>query len=91
MATASDGWDFVDIGPERDRDMLRLFRDYRGTPYDLIGLLAFVLPGHYDDPRSLYCFEWCALAMGIPLRHRMTPDLLLLAATTQPGTRRAFS
>ncbi len=91
MHTASDGWDFVYLGPERDRDMLRLFRDYRGTPYDLFGLLAFVLPGHYDDPQSLYCFEWCALAMGIPLRQRMTPELLLLAATTQPGTRRAFS
>lgn len=91
MATASDGWDFVDIGPERDRDMLRLFRDCWGTPYDLFGLLAFVLPGHYDDPRSLYCFEWCALAMGIPLRQRMTPELLLLAATTQPGNRRVFS
>lgn len=91
MGSASDGWDFVDLGPERDRDMLRLFRDYRGTPYDLFGLLAFVLPGHYDDPRSLYCFEWCALAMGIPLRQRMTPELLLLAATTQPGNRRVFS
>ena len=91
MGSASDGWDFVDLGPERDRDMLRLFRDYRGTPHDLFGLLAFVLPGHYDDPRSLYCFEWCALAMGIPLRQRMTPELLLLAATTQPGNRRVFS
>ena len=91
MAAASAGWDFVDLGPERDAAMQLLFRLYRGTPYDLFGLLAFVLPGHYDDPQSLYCFEWCALAMGVPLQQRMTPELLLLAATTQPGNRRAFS
>ena len=43
-------------------------------------LLAFVLPWRVSDRKRLYCFEWCALAMGLQVAGRITPELLLCAA-----------
>ena len=36
-----------------------------------------LLPGRWSDSKRLYCFEWCALAMGLPMAGRITPELLL--------------
>lgn len=90
MSNASTGWDFVDLGHERDAAALALFGRMRGTPYDYIGLLGFVLPWNFNDHRRMYCFEWCALAMGLPITARITPERLL-AAATQARSSRAFS
>ena len=79
MATASSGWDFFDIGAVRDASALRTFAERRGTPYDWVGLLAFVLPLAGNDSK-LYCFEWCALALGMPITNRVTPEDLMAAA-----------
>ena len=69
---------------------LDLFHRLRGTPYDYIGLLGFVLPWNFNDRQRMYCFEWCALAMGLPITARITPERLL-AAATQARSSRAFS
>ena len=50
-----------------------------GAGYDWLSLLAFVLPWRVSNHRRLYCFEWCALAMGLPVAGRITPELLLAA------------
>ena len=81
MAQASVGWDFIDLGNERDGLAQSLFLRLHGTPYNYVGLLGFVVPWHIETDR-LYCFEWCALAMGIPVTARITPERLLAAATT---------
>ena len=52
---------------------------HAGAKYDWFSLLAFVLPGRWSDSKRLYCFEWCALAMGLPVAGRITPELLLAA------------
>ena len=38
-----------------------------------------LLPWRVSDRKRLYCFEWCALAMGLPMAGRITPELLLCA------------
>ena len=80
---------FVGIGGD-DAAALDLFHRLRGAQYDYIGLLGFVLPWNFNDHRRMYCFEWCALAMGLPITARITPERLL-AAATQARSSRAFS
>ena len=97
--TAADGlhrssydptlWDTFDIGGD-DAAALDLFHRLRGAQYDYIGLLGFVLPWNLNDHQRMYCFEWCALAMGLPITARITPERLL-AAATQARSSRAFS
>ena len=53
---------------------------HAGAKYDWFSLLAFVLPWRVSDHKRLYCFEWCALVMGLPVAGRITPELLLCAA-----------
>ena len=73
-------WDLIDLGGERDAAALRLFRELEGTEYDYLGVLGFGLPVRGDDDR-LYCFEWCAMAMGVPHHRWMTPERLLAHIT----------
>jgi hypothetical protein len=75
------GWDLFDLGDADDLTLLR-FRDFEGTPYDVFGLLAFVLPWNVSDSSRMYCYEWCWLAItGVQPRGRVTPeDLLALIA-----------
>lgn len=80
MAKANDGWDFFDLGSERDTEALFVYSVLEGTGYDWFSLLAFVLPGRISDARRLYCFEWCALAMGLEPYGRVTPEILLATA-----------
>jgi len=75
------GWDLFDLGDADGLTLLR-FRDFEGTPYDVFGLLAFVLPWNVSDSSRMYCYEWCWLAItGTQPRRRVTPeDLLALVA-----------
>ena len=84
IAAASAGWDFVDLGQGNDAAVKALFEQRQGTKYDWFGLLAFVLPWRADDS-LLYCFEFCALAMGLPINGRVTPEMLLRAALDKKG------
>ena len=81
-------WDLYDA-PGNDADALLLYRLWQHARYDYIGLLAFVTPWKLGQASRLYCFEWCALAMGLPITARITPERLL-AAATQARSSRAF-
>ena len=77
---ARAGWDLFELGTARDAEVERLFDTLGAVKYDWISLLAFVLPWRVSDHKRLYCFEWCALAMGLDVKGRITPELLLGAA-----------
>ena len=70
--------DLFDVGGD-DAAALELFDALAGARYDYLGVLGFGLPVRGDADR-LYCFEWCALAMGVEHQRWMTPERLLLAA-----------
>ena len=87
---AHAGWDLFELGTDRDDEVELLFDALGAVKYDWLSLLAFVLPWRVSDRKRLYCFEWCALAMGLPVAGRITPELLLAAyakhaATTTKG------
>ena len=75
-------WDLFDVGGD-DAVVLELFDALAGARYDYLGVLGFGLPVRGDADR-LYCFEWCALAMGVEPQRWMTPEKLLLAAWGRP-------
>jgi hypothetical protein len=76
-----EGWELFEVADADGMAMLH-FRDFEGTPYDIFGLLAFVLPWNVSDSSRMYCYEWCWLAItGTMPRSRVTPeDLLALVA-----------
>ena len=73
----SPGWDFFYLGNEKDEEVIKLYNKLKGTPYDLLGLLTFIVP-FQADYEKLYCFEWCGLALGLNITTRVTPEDLLL-------------
>ena len=76
-------WLLVDLGPRRDELVRDMFRRLEGAKYDYFSELAFVLPASFTDAKRLYCFEWCALCLGVSDRQRCTPEYLLLQALRQ--------
>ncbi|MDR0275940.1 MAG: hypothetical protein LBI48_11505 [Burkholderiaceae bacterium] len=76
-------WRLIDLGPGRDRLALALFDAHMGAAYDWPGVLGFVLPWVRGKRRKLYCFEWCALALGAPPARWQTPERLLAHIVTQ--------
>lgn len=69
-------WLLIDIGGD-DARALSLFKEFEGSKYDWLSLLAFV-GLKATDSRRFYCYEWCYLAMtGSQYRGRVTPELLL--------------
>ena len=69
-------WDLFDVGNDNDAWALQLYESLQGARYDYLGVLGFGLPVKGSDAR-LYCFEWCALALGVPQHRWMTPERLL--------------
>ena len=49
----SSGWDFFYLGDQDDEKVLETFKSFEGTPYDLTGLLTFILP-FKADLKKLY-------------------------------------
>jgi hypothetical protein len=83
----SPGWDFFYLGNEKDEEVIKLYNKLKGTPYDLLGLLTFIV-SFQADYEKLYCFEWCGMAMGIKINNRVTPeDLLILASKYLIGVK----
>lgn len=70
-------WTLIDLGPGLDAWALQLFSEMQGARYDFAGVLGFGLPCVQGSDDRLYCFEWCALAMGVPAARWMTPERLL--------------
>jgi len=75
-------WALIDVGAARDAQALALFDANVGAPYDWLGVLGFVLPWVRGKKNSLYCFEWCAFALGVPPARWMTPERLLAHIAT---------
>lgn len=74
-------WDLIDLGPELDARGLELFEKYKGAHYDWLGLVPFIAPLPLGSDASMYCFEWCWLAMtGEYPRGLVTPEMLLKRA-----------
>lgn len=76
-----DRWWLLDLGGEHDERALRLFAELDGAGYDYLGVLGFGLPWVRGDDERLYCFEWCAMAMGVPHHRWMTPERLIAHIT----------
>jgi hypothetical protein len=73
-------WTLIDLGPQRDELARRVFQARDGTGYDWLGVLGFALPWVRGQRRKMYCFEWCAMAMGVSPHRWMTPERLLTHA-----------
>lgn len=73
-------WDIVDLCNDKDEYVIHLFNQYKGTKYDWFSLLGFILPWRITNRKAMYCFEWCLLAMSMPITCRVTPEKLLLVA-----------
>jgi len=71
-------WTVIDLGTQRDNEALALFEQRKGAPYDWLGVLGFALPWVRGKSDAMYCFEWCAIAMGVPSERWMTPEKLLV-------------
>ena len=70
-------WTLIDLGHLRDATALSLFDRRIGAPYDWLGVFGFALPWVRGRRHALYCFEWCALALGAKPARWMTPERLL--------------
>lgn len=82
-------WDVYDVLGS-DETALLLFDLWQHARYDYIGLLAFVTPWRLGSAQRLYCFEWCALCLGLPITDRITPERLLAAALNPARQRAGF-
>ena len=71
-----ENWTLIDLGACRDQKAMALFQAREGAPYDWLGVLGFALPVR-GDRHKMYCFEWCALAMGAKPARWQTPERLL--------------
>jgi hypothetical protein len=69
-------WLLIELGGRREQQVLAGFDWRKGAPYDWLGVLGFALP-FKGKRRALYCFEWCALAIGAPFAKWQTPEKLL--------------
>jgi hypothetical protein len=76
-------WTLIDTGIEDDHmAALALFAERKGARYDWLGVLGFALPWLRAGSRRLYCFAWCALAIGASDARWQTPERLLAHIVT---------
>lgn len=70
-------WDLIPV-PWADVALIEpLFEKHQGKGYDWLGLLGSQLvPLTIDNPRRMFCSEFCAAALGFPLAQRYSPALL---------------
>lgn len=70
-------WDLIPL-PWADAQLIeRVFAEHEGKGYDWLGLLGSQLvPLTIDNPRRMFCSEFCAAALGFPLAQRYSPALL---------------
>lgn len=77
-AFTPERWDLIDLGDHLDDQGEDLFTLHKGAPYDWLGLVPFIAPLPLGSDTSLYCFEWCWLAMtGQYPVGLVTPEMLL--------------
>lgn len=79
------GWLLIDLGEERDADVLRRFERVAGAGYDFLSLSAFVIASARDSQRW-YCYELAYYLMtGRNPRERVTAETLILVAMQLGG------
>lgn len=84
-------WVLIDLGNNHDTRVLELFEKYKGAHYDYVELFDFtflrnILKLVRKIPyfkkqlvESMYCFQWCYLALtGVYPEKRVTAETLLL-------------
>lgn len=75
-----EGWDVIDV-PDLVPGGIHLFDQHRGTPYDMVSLLAFLLPWRARDSKRMYCYEWMWLRLtGENPGFKVTPEKILMLA-----------
>lgn len=70
-------WDLIPL-PWADAQLIeQVFAEHEDKGYDWLGLLGSQLvPLTIDNPRRMFCSEFCAAALGFPLAQRYSPALL---------------
>lgn len=68
-----DNWDVIDV-PAFDESLCRKwFKDHEGEPYDVRGLINFMIPvGH--NPCGWFCDEAYLASVGMPEPWRFSPN-----------------
>ena len=77
--TTQSNWDFIDLNVTHDEQRAKVwFAEHFGQPYDLPGVLRFMLPFVPEDPNAWFCSEAIAAALGIvdPKPSRLDPGKL---------------
>ena len=57
-------WDYIDIEYLNESDILKFFMMTKGSKYDWLGILGFIIP-FKDRTNKWFCSEWVSNAMKI--------------------------
>lgn len=70
-------WDLIPLPWANAAHIKNLFHQHKGKGYDWLGLLGSqFLPLAIDNPRRMFCSEFCAAALGFIPAQRYSPGLL---------------
>jgi hypothetical protein len=70
-------WDLIPLPWVNDLLIWEVFVAHRGKGYDWLGLFGAQLFGAgIDNPRRMFCSEFCAAALGFPQPQRYSPAML---------------
>lgn len=67
-------WDFLELPDSFEDKAFEWFQRHEGASYDLIGNIAFVIPGIKHSQRKWTCSESIAESLGIPQSWRYGPN-----------------
>jgi len=76
MLPNKEHWDYLPI--EVDEGRLDMLLDkYLGCKYDWLGIaLTQFIPMNVQDPKKLFCSEWCAMVLGLDKPSKYSPGSL---------------
>ena len=70
-------WDLIPLPWADESRIWQVYGRHRGKGYDWLGLFgAQLLGAGIDNPRRMFCSEFCAAALGFPQPQRYSPALL---------------
>ncbi|WP_177408658.1 hypothetical protein [Pseudomonas sp. M30-35] len=72
-----DHWHMIPLPWAHSELIEEVFKNHQGKGYDWLGIMASqILPMAIDDPKRMFCSEFCARALGFALGQRYSPALL---------------
>lgn len=71
----ADRWDVIDVPGIDAEQAMRWFKAHAGAPYDVRGLVSFIVPVG-NTPGGWFCNEAVGAACGVPEPHRFEPNTL---------------